>query len=178
MHMKKTVLTFGLISGAVSSVMMFGTLRFIHQISYERGAVIGYTAIVLSFLLVFFGIRSYREQAGGALTFTRGFTVGILITLISCMFYVGTWEVIYFKVWPNFMDDWTAHAIEQARASGATPEKIEQTRRQMAQFKEAYDNPLTNAAYTFLEPFPVGLLVTLISAGVLRRKPAAAAARL
>jgi len=172
--MKKTVVTFGVISGVVSSLMMLGTIPFMHRIGFDHGLIVGYTAIVLSFLLVFFGIRSYREQAGGTLTFTRGFTVGILITLISCAFYVATWQLIYFKLQPDFIDRWETYAVEKVRAEGGTPEAVEATRRQMRSFKEAYDNPLTNAAYTFMEPFPVGLLVTVISAAVLRRKPGAA----
>jgi hypothetical protein len=171
--MKRTVLTFGLISGAVSSLMMLATIPFMHRIGFDRGLVVGYTAIVLSFLLVFFGIRSYREQAGGTITFGRAFTVGILITLISCVFYVATWQLIYFKLQPGFMDKWEAYAVEKTRANGGTPEAVEATRRQIRSFKEAYDNPVTNAAYTFIEPFPVGLLVTVISAAVLRRKPPA-----
>jgi hypothetical protein len=58
--MKKTVLTFGLISGAIMALMMFATLPFIDRIGLDKGAIIGYTTMVLSFLLVFFGIRSYR----------------------------------------------------------------------------------------------------------------------
>jgi Protein of unknown function (DUF4199) len=171
MTMKRTVLTFGLISGAVSSLMMLGTIPLMHRIGFDHGLIVGYTAIVLSFLLVFFGIRSYREQAGGAITFGRAFNVGILITLISCVFYVGTWQLLYFKLQPGFMDTWAAYAVEKVRADGGTPEAVEATRRQMQSFKEAYDNPLTNAAYTFVEPFPVGLLITVISAAALRRKP-------
>jgi len=170
MNMKKTVLTFGIISGIVSSLMMLGTVPFMHQIGFDRGLIVGYTAIVLSFLLVFFGIRSYREQSGGTITFGRAFTVGILITLISCLFYIATWQLVYFKLQPDFMDKWEAYAVEQVRAEGGGPEKIEATRRQMRSFKEAYDNPLTNAAYTFIEPFPVGLLITLVSAAALRRR--------
>ena len=171
MTMKRTVLTFGLLSGTVSSLMMLGTIPFMERIGFDHGLVVGYTAIVLSFLLVFFGIRSYREQAGGAITFGRAFTVGILITLISCVFYIATWQLIYFKLHPGFMDKWEAYAVEKALADGGTPEEVEAKRRQLRSFKEAYDNPLTNAAYTFIEPFPVGLLVTVISAAVLRRKP-------
>src|SRR5450631_2189049 len=96
-HMKKTVLTFGLISGAISSLMMVATVPFAHRIGFDKGLVIGYTTIVLSFLLVFFGIRSYRDNTGnGQITFSKAFVVGISITLISCVFYVVTWEVIYF----------------------------------------------------------------------------------
>jgi hypothetical protein len=176
MNMKRTVLTFGLISGVVSSALMLCTLPFMHRIGLDLGLIVGYTGIVLSFLLVTFGIRAYREQNGGAMTFTRGFTVGILITLISCVFYVATWELIYFKLQPDFMANWETHAVEKVRAEGGSPEKVEATRQQLRSFKEAYDNPLTNAAYTFIEPFPVGLLITVISAAALRRRPAAVSA--
>jgi len=60
--------------------------------------------------------------------------------------------------------------IERARASGASQQELQETARQMQSFKKLYDNPLVNAAVTFLEPFPVGLLVTLVSAAVLRRR--------
>src|SRR3954470_12461708 len=168
--MKKTILTFGAISGAVSSAMMLLTLPLLDRIGFDNGAVIGYTGIVASFLPVFFGIRAYREQQGGALTFGRACSVGLLITLISCACYVATWEVIYFKIRPGFADEFASHAIEKVRASGGTPQAIEDTRRQMADFKKLYDNPVINAGMTFVEPFPIGLVVTLISAGALRRR--------
>lgn len=168
--MKKTVVTFGLLSGTVSSLMMLLTVPFLDRIGFDHGEVFGYTAIVLSFLLVFFGVRSYRENVGGGtMSFGRGFTVGILITLISCVFYVVTWEIIYFKLAPGFADKYTAYAIEKARASGASQQKIDETARQMQQFKQMYDRPLVNAAITLVEPFPIGFVVTLISAAVLRR---------
>src|SRR2546430_12192470 len=83
MNMKKLVLTFGLLSGAVSSLMMIITLPFIERIGFDKGEILGYTTIVLSFLLVFFGVRSYRETSGGTLTFGKGLTVGLLIVLVS-----------------------------------------------------------------------------------------------
>ena len=169
--MKKTVLTFGLISAAVSSVMMLLTVPFIDRIGFDRGEYLGYTLILLSFLLVFFGIRSYRDNVGGGtVTFGRAFTVGILITLVSCVGYVVTWEFIYFKLVPDFADKYGAYAIERARASGASAQAIDETTRQVEAFKVMYNNPLMNAAVTFLEPFPIGLLVTVVSAAVLRKK--------
>lgn len=168
--MKKTVVTFGLLSGAVSSLMMLLTVPFLDRIGFDSGEVLGYTTIVLSFLLVFFGVRSYRENVGGGtMTFGRGFTVGILITLVSCACYVVTWEIIYFKLAPGFADKYSAYAIEKTRASGAGQHAVEETARQMQQFKQMYDRPLINAAITFVEPFPIGLVVALISAAVLRR---------
>src|SRR3977135_128299 len=101
--MKKIVLTFGLISGAVAAVLMFTTMLFADRIGFDRGLIVGYTTIVVSLLLVPFGIRSYRENVGGGqITFGRAFAVGILITLISCVFYVVTWEIVYFNFLPGF----------------------------------------------------------------------------
>jgi hypothetical protein len=169
--MKKTVITYGLISGAVSAAMMFATVPFIDAIGFDRGVIVGYTAIVLSFLLVYFGIRSYRDNVGGGrITFGRGFAVGILITLISCVFYIVAWEIIYFNFMPDFVDKYTAYAIDKARAAGATQAAIDARTREMQSFAAMYSNPLMNAALTFTEPFPIGLLVTLISAAVLRKK--------
>ena len=171
--MKKTVLTFGLISGAISSLMMVSTVPFFDDIGFgHKGEILGYTAIVLSFLLVFFGIRSFRDSAGdGTITFARAFTVGILITLISCVFYVVTWEVLYFNFLPGFVDKYSAYAVQQLTASGASPEAVQARVQEMKRFKELYENPLINAALTFIEPFPIGLGITLLSAAVLRKKP-------
>ena len=168
--MKKTVLTFGLISGAISAAMMLVTIPFVDKIGWQRGELLGYTTIVLSALLVFFGVRSYRDNvAGGRLTFGRGFAVGILITLISSACYVTTWEIVYYKFMPDFADKYAAHMLEQAKASGASQQKIDETQRKANEFKQMYSNPLVNVALTFTEVFPIGLLVTLLSAGILRK---------
>lgn len=101
--MKKTVLTFGLISGALLSLMMLATVPFMDRIGFDNGMVLGYTTMVLSFMLVFFGIRSYRDNlAGGSISFGKAFVVGILITVVASICYVGTWEVVYFKFMPDF----------------------------------------------------------------------------
>lgn len=170
--MKKTILTFGLISGAVSSLLMIATVPFLEHLGGDKGAVVGYTAIVLSFLLVFFGIRSYRDNVGhGQITFARAFAVGICITLISCAFYVGTWEVIYFGFMPDFMDKYGTHVIEKMQASGASAAAVKAQIQELNKLKEMYKNPFFNVAMTFIEPFPVGLVITLLSAAVLRKKP-------
>jgi Protein of unknown function (DUF4199) len=171
--MKKTVLTFGLISGAVSAATMLATVPFADKIGFENGAVVGYTVIVLSALMVFFGVRSYRENvAGGRLTFGRGFAVGILITLLSSACYVATWEVMYYKLMPGFSEKYAAHMVERAKASGASQQKMDEMLRQAKQFKQMYDNPVNNVALTFAEVFPIGLVVTLVSAGISPQKSA------
>jgi len=168
--MKRIVLKYGFISAALSSAMMLATVPFLHKLGFDKGAIVGYTAIVVSFLLVFFGVRSYREANGGRLSFGRGFLVGLLITLISCAGYVVTWEVIYYNWMPDFADKYSAYSIEHLKASGASQEAVDARAREMEDLKRMLDNPLMNAAMTFTEPFPVGLVVTLISAAALRKK--------
>ncbi len=170
--MRKIVLTFGLIAGAVMSAMMIITQQFHDEIGFERtGLVVGYATMVLAFVMVYVGIRSYRDNvAGGSVTFGRAFGVGLLIALVATVCYVATWEVIYYNFAPDFADKYAAHVIEKARHSGASEAQIAVQVKKMADFKEMYRNPLINIAFTVLEPLPVALLVTLISAGVLSRK--------
>ena len=111
-----------------------------------------------------------RKRQAEAARKSRAVTVGLLITLVSCACYVVTWEIIYFKLWPGFSDKYTAYAIDKVKASGASQQTIDETARQMAAFKRMYDNPLINVAFTFVEPFPIGLAVTLVSAAVLKKK--------
>ena len=165
--MKKTVLTFGLISGAIMTAMMFGTLAFTNSAWLQaHSMVIGYTTMILSFMLVFFGIRSYRENVGGGtITFGRAFAVGILITLISSVLYVITWEIMYFGI-PSFGERFMTMCVAHVKNSGASPEAIQTELNQL----KYLDNPFINAAMTFAEPFPVGLIITLILALILRKK--------
>jgi hypothetical protein len=169
--MKKTVLTFGLISGAVSAAMMLATAPFADRIGWEKGEILGYVTIVVAALLVFFGVRSYRQGVGGGrLTFGRGLAVGLLITAISSACYVAAWEVVYYGLMPDFADRYAAHMVDRARKSGQSQEKIDEAARRAQEFKRMYENPAVNVGLTLAEVFPVGFAVTLVSAGVLRKK--------
>jgi hypothetical protein len=170
--MGKIVLTFGLIAGGILSIMMLATMPFMDSIGFDRGAVIGYTTMVLAFLLIFFGVRSYRDNvAGGSVSFGRAFAVGALIAFVASACYVVTWEIIYFKISPDFMVKYQAYLVEKARASGESPAAIEQRMADMRRLAELYRNPVINAAITFIEPLPLGLVIALVSAGILRRRP-------
>ena len=169
--MKKTVLTFGFISGGISALLMIGMLPFKDLIGFDKGMIVGYTSMLLAFLMIFFGVRSYRENVGGGqISFGKAFAIGILITLISCACYVIVWEIVYFFFIPDFIDQYAAYQIAKLRAAGATQQVIDATVQEMKNFKTWYDNPFKNAAITFTEPFPVGLIITLVSAAILRKK--------
>jgi hypothetical protein len=177
-HMKKVVLTFGLISGLMISVLMGGSLLIADKIGSGHSMVLGYTIMVASFLLIYFGIRSYRDNTlAGQISFGRAFTCGILIALITTVCYVAMWEVVYFNFMPHFMDSYFAAQIHKVQSSGLDPATTAAQVAAIQRSQQLYQNPLVNIAYTFIEPLPVGLIITLVSAGILRRKaPAAAAA--
>jgi hypothetical protein len=169
--MKKIVLTFGLISGLIMSVLMGGSLLLADKIGSGHSMALGYTIMVASFLLIYFGIRSYRDNdLGGQISFGRAFTCGILITLITTICYVAMWEVLYFNFMPHFMDSYFAAQIHKVQSSGLDPATIAAQVAAIQRSAQLYQNPFINMAYTFIEPFPVGLIITLVSAAVLRRK--------
>ncbi len=169
--MRKIVLTYGLIAGAIFAATMFIGLPFREQIGMDRGLIIGYTTMVIAFLMVFFGVKTYRDQvAGGQVTFGRAAWVGLLITAVATLCYVISWEIIFFGFTPDYIDAYVAQALDNARASGATEAEISAQAAEMAKFAESYKNPLINIAYTLIEPLPVGLLFTVVSAGILSRK--------
>jgi len=167
--MRKIVLTFGLLSGAVLSVMMAVTMPFHDRIGFERGMIIGYTTMVAASLLIYFGVRRYRDHVG-SVSFGRAFAVGALIMCVANLCYVATWEVIYPRVAADYMEKYSAHELGKMRAAGATTADLEAKRAEFAHYAELYKNPAIRAGMTFMEPLPVGLLASLVTAGLLRRR--------
>jgi hypothetical protein len=168
----RIVLTFGLISGGIMAVMFIIGLALHDAIGWESSEVLGYASIVLAFLLIFFGVRSYRDNvAGGSVSFGRAFSVGAMIALVGSLIYVATWQVIYFGGFaPDFTAKFQAHMVEEARASGGNQAEIDKKLADLQKNMELYQNPAINAAITLIEPLPVGLVIALISAGIVRRR--------
>ena len=172
--MKRIVLRYGLLGGAIVSAIMAVSLDFQSSIG-DLGMVVGYTSMVLAFLMVYFGVRAYRDaQPGGTISFGRAFRVGILIALVTSTCYVATWEVIYYGFHPDYMEKYAAKTVEKERAKGATPAQVEAKRQEMAKFVVLYRNPLVNIGMTYAEILPVGLVMTLVCAGMLSRRRGAA----
>lgn len=162
--MKKTVLKFGLISGVMSSVMMLSTMPFIDKLG-NWSEILGYTGIVISFLMVFFGIRSFREAHGGV-TFGKGLAVGVLIALISSMFYVATWEALYFGM-PGMPAKLEQCMVQHAWAAGGDAQAKVREIQQVMELEKIW---WKNVAFTFIEPFPIGVLMSFVAAFALRTK--------
>ncbi len=173
-QLMRVVITFGLISGGIFAVMIAVVLPLavVGTVDFDDAEIAGFTSMIVAFLFVFFGIRKHREQLGGTISFGKAFKVGILITLIASAVYVGCWLIVYYNVLPDFADKYASHAIQKLEAKGASAAELQAERVKMDGYKKIWDNPITNAGMTFLEVFPIGLIVTLVSAGILRKRPA------
>lgn len=169
--MKKIVLVFGLISGAIASALMFLTIPVAEKIGFDKGMVIGYASILAGALLIYFGIRSYRDNVlGGAIRFGRAFAVGLMIGVVSGVLYAATWEFVSERFYPDFMEKYQAHQLDAARTNGATQAELDAQAAEAKKYAEMYKNPWIKAAFTFSEPLPVTLVVSLISAWTLSRR--------
>lgn len=173
--MKRNIIVYGLIAGIVVSVLMLSTVNYISHcrgnVDYNKSMLIGYASMVIALSLVFVGIRNYRDKFNeGVISFGKAFKVGILIVLIASSIYVVAWLIDYYFFIPDFMDNYSANTLAELKANGASQVEIDKQTKEMADFAIMYKNPLFNALMTYMEILPVGLVVTLISSLILKRK--------
>ena len=170
--MRKIVLTYGLIAGVILSAMMFISILFQDEIGFDRAEIIGYTSMVAAFLLIFFGVRSYRDNVapGGTIRFGRAFAVGALIAVVASLCYVAAWVPIYSRMAPDFVEKYQAHLIAKERSDGATEAEIAAKKEELEKYAVMYRNSAIRSAITFAEPMPVALVISLVAAGVLSRR--------
>jgi len=170
--MNKLVITFGIIAGLIVAAMLIITTTIFHASgNIESGAIYGYTSMLVAFSLIFVGIKKYRDQHGdGIISFGKGFKIGLLITLIASTIYVITWLIDYYYFMPDFMEKYTAQILEKMKTDGVPQTDIDKQAKEMTKFGEMYKNPFFNALITYTEILPIGLIVTLISALILKRK--------
>jgi len=173
--MKKNILIYGLIAGAVVSTLMIFMVNYMSHcegtVDYGTSMLLGYASMLLAFSMVFVGIRNYRNNYnGGLISFGKAFRIGGMIVLIASTIYVIAWLISYFYFIPDFMEKYMAHELAKLKASGASQLEIDKETKEMANFARMYKNPLFNALMTYIEILPVGLVATIVSALVLKRK--------
>jgi hypothetical protein len=174
--MRKVTLTFGLLAGVVASVFMVVIMRLCKSgtINFDNSDFIGYGSMLIALSMIFFGIKSYRDNyRNGAIKFGKGLQVGMLITLVASLIYAVAGET-YYQIDPAgqaaLTSKYTDYQINKMRESGAAPAEIEQKINEMANMKEMYQNPLLRFVMTLAIIVPAGMIVTLLSAAILRRK--------
>jgi ethanolamine transporter EutH len=170
--MKKIVLTCGIIAGLISAAWCAISVRVMpDDVTLDTRTWLGYTSMILSFSLIFVGIKQYRDNLnGGYITFGKAFKVGLYIALIGSTLYVLLWLISYYFFFPDFMQKYNHLMLLQMQADGKTAADIQKEMADMAKFGEWYKNPVFNILITYSEILPVGLVVSLIAAAILRKK--------
>jgi len=168
--MRKNVFLFGAIAGLIS--ISWGLFACAGNIGFENGELYGYAVMLLAFSMIFVSIKNFRDKKnGGAITFGKAFRMGLGMTLVASTVYVVIWLIYYYSSGTNFFGEYMAYYTKELKESGASEAMIESQMAEMKKFAEMYKNPLFNALFTYMEILPVGLLVSLLAAAIMRRKP-------
>lgn len=175
--MKKTVITFGLISGLIIIVLGYTTTSLFTdesgKMDFSKGELFGYINMIVALSMIFFGVRQYRERyLGGKISFGQAFKAGLFITLIASILYVIGWLVYYHssEAAQTFPAQYLEHMKAKWASAGMSTEEITQKAQGFEKNMEMFKNPVIMAGMTLMEIFPVGLLITLLTAFILKRK--------
>jgi hypothetical protein len=167
--MLRTILAYGLAAGLLVAVPMCLMATHSEHGSAAQSYFVGYLVMLVALSFVFVGVKRHRDRAlGGVIRFAPALGMGLAISAVAGVIYVIGWEITLALTHYEFMDAYAAGTIEAKRASGASAAEIAAVTAQMAEFKVQYSKPLFRLAMTFVEIFPVGVLVSLISAALLR----------
>jgi hypothetical protein len=170
--MKIIVLKYGTISGALMAILLFTCIPLAPRIGFNAIGLTLFLGKIATFIPIYFGIRFYRQNIGdGLLTFWKGFNIGILIVVVTCVFYSLSWIILYYWAAPDFPDKYFTDYIAQLKLHGALPKDITDAQTQFETSKKVLTNPFINAAYAFTDPIETGLIMTLIFTAILRKKP-------
>lgn len=172
MGMKKNVFVFGSIAGLLVSIGLVAGMAWCYNSgNFEGNMLVGYASMLLAFSFVFIGVKNYRDKYnGGIISFGKAFKIGLLIALVASTMYVVVWVIDYYLFVPDFMDKYSAHVISKAQTSGATAAEIEEKVKQITSMKEMYKTPIMVVLLTYMEIFPIGLIVSIITALILKRR--------
>lgn len=170
--MKKTVLRFGLYA-SIWSLLLFVlayVLFFRHTDDYDKREIIGWASIVLSLIFVFVGIKYFRDKINnGYLSFGQGMKLGILITLFPSVIF-GIWSLFYaYYLDPDFNTKYFDSQVEKLRKTVPANELAARVK-EMESFRELNENPAFAFGLMFLSVFLIGLIITIISTFILKRK--------
>lgn len=167
--MLKTVLSFGALAGLLAGVPLFALLILNRGAPPAHGMVIGYTLMLVALTLVFVAIKRRRDnELGGVIRFWPAFLLGLAISLVASLVYAAAWEVTLAVTKMDFGTEWAKVYLAQGKAKGLSEAELAKLAAEMDEFKVMYANPLYRFPMTMAEILPVGVLVSLISAGLLR----------
>ncbi|MEM7248836.1 MAG: DUF4199 domain-containing protein [Acidobacteriota bacterium] len=156
-------------------VVIFGTMCLGFVIVGPEGTVggpqwLGFLVMLLGFSVIFVAVKQHRDRdLGGVIKFGRAFLLGLGITMVASLLYTIGWETYRMAIDPAFIDKWFEAAIEAKKAESLPETELQEFVASMESMRELFAKPLFRLPMTFLEIFPFGLLVSLLSAAVLRK---------
>lgn len=163
--MTRTILTYGLISGAIIILGMISTI----VLSAQHSLWLGYLIMLVGLSAILLAVKSHRDKAlGGVIKFWPAFLLGLGVAVVAGVAYVAIWEGYLAITHYRFMDDYTASILAAKKAEGLSGAAYDKLVAEMTAMKNNYANPLYRMPMTFTEIFPVGALVALVSAALLR----------
>jgi len=170
--MKRIVIRYGIIAGLIVAAWCVGAIALCYsRNNFEGNMLLGYASMILAFSFIFVGVKSYRDQEqNGFISFGKAFKIGLFISLVASIIYVIAWLIDYYLFIPDFMEKYTAHVLKQTQAEGISQIELNKKAAEMTSYKEMYENPLLVVLITYSEILPVGLIISLISALLLKRK--------
>jgi Protein of unknown function (DUF4199) len=170
MSKKTSILQFGTLAGLIVAVPLFGIATTMQsQMPSTLGVVIGILAMLVAFSFIFIAIKQERDRSGGGvIRFWPAFGMGLAITAIASVFYVVAWEAALAVTGMDFAGDYAASVIAQHQAQGASASEVAALSVKLEAFKADYANPFYRVAITLTEIAPVGIIVSLVSAALLR----------
>lgn len=164
----KYALMYGGMAGAIVVTFIVSGLAF-DTATHLQSQWFGYLVMLVALSLIFVGIKRYRDvELGGVIGFGRALAVGLGIAAVASVIYVAGWELYLWVSGKDFIADYAAAQLDALHREGATPAAISERSAQLQALTDRYANPLFRLPITFAEIFPVGLLVTLLSAAILR----------
>ncbi len=168
--MKRLSLIYGSISGLIIITSVIISMTVVDSTHLAGLEFLGYLIMLVALSVIFFGIRKYRdEELGGVIRFGTAVRLGLGISLVASAIHVGVWEVYLAATDYAFVEEYSESVLAGYEDDGLSDAEMAEETQKVAVAVERYSSPLFRMPITFLEIFPVGLLVTLISAGVLRR---------
>jgi len=166
--MGRIIAVYGAIAGVIVIFGMFISITVVADHG-TMGMVAGYLSMLVALLFVFVGVKRYRDvNLGGVIGFWKAFGIGLGIGLVASLFYILGWELYMWRTGGTFMTDYIATSIADMRAAGKSAAEITKFSAEMGAMAEQYKNPLFRMALTLTEILPVALLVSLVSAALLR----------
>ena len=166
--MGRIIAVYGAIAGVIVILGMFISITVVADHG-TMGMVAGYLSMLVALLFVFVGVKRYRDvNLGGVIGFWKAFGIGLGIGLVASLFYILGWELYMWRTGGTFMTDYIATSIADMRAAGKSAAEITKFSAEMGVMAEQYKNPLFRMALTLTEILPVALLVSLVSAALLR----------